>query len=82
MMLESGSAVWSSADMSYTSQLQYLFFLLIWFFLHGPLFAFIFVFQKVVRHNKKHVLEKIVRDILVYVFVTVILFGATKIYRE
>lgn len=45
-------------------------------------FTLVFVFQKVVRHNKIHILEKIVSDILVYAFVTVMLFGATEMYRE
>lgn len=45
-------------------------FLVIWLCLYRPLFTFVFVLQKVVRHNKKHILEKNGRDILVHVFVS------------
>jgi len=56
-------------------------FLLIWLFLHGLLFAFIFVFQELVRYSKKHILEKNVRDFLMYVLVIATLFGATEMCR-
>lgn len=73
--------VWSSADAGCISWSAVLGFIH-WLFLHRPLLDFIFVFQEVVRYSKKHIFEKEVRDILVYVLAIATLFATTEMYER